>query len=92
MRDTISITLGNYNSKKVPSPSDTGMWASMTVPSSPDEGMWASMTVPSSPDAGMWDSFFNNIVTRKFPARHYSVRVTDKARFPLNLKLYLVTI
>ena len=47
----------------------------------------------------MWDtisitfnSFFDNIVTRKFPARHYSVRVTDKARFHLNLKLYLVTI
>ena len=39
-----------------------------------------------------YNSFFNNIVTRKFPAHHYSVRVTDKARLKLNLKLYLVTI
>ena len=31
-----------------------------------------------------------NIDTRKFPANHYRVRVTDKASFQLNLKLYLV--
>ena len=83
---------GRRASMTVPSSPDTGMWASMTVPSSPDAGMWASMTLPTPPDAGMWDSFFNNIVTRKFSAHHYSVRVTDKARFHLNLKQYLVTI
>ena len=36
--------------------------------------------------------FFINIVTRKFPAIHYCVRVMDKASFQLNLKLYLVKI
>jgi hypothetical protein len=51
-----------------------------------------ALTFPSSRTPCHNNSFFNHIITRKFPAHHYSVRVPDKASFQLNLKLYLVTL